>query len=179
MKAKPISSVQSSAVGPRSAATTQRLAAETAQPSQLALQSWLSVVRAYNLCDAVMTQRLGALGLHLAEHEVLVNLLRESGITQQQLAQRCFVAKSGVSMLVSRMEAAGLVRREASAQDARAWLLSLTAKGAKLAHKAHAVQNEVLLAMVAPHSDDDLVRIGEAMNQTSETLTALRDSFVK
>ena len=64
--------------------------------------AWLSVVRVYNLCDAAMATRLAPLGLRVGEHEVLANLLRAPGITQQELAKRCFVAKSGISMMLTR-----------------------------------------------------------------------------
>ena len=50
--------------------------------------AWLSVVRVYNLCDAAMTARLAELGLRVGEHEVLANLLRTPGMTQQELAKR-------------------------------------------------------------------------------------------
>ena len=140
----------------------------------LATQSWLSVVRAYHLCDAVLTQRLAALGPKLGEHEVLVNLFREPGITQQQLAQRCFSAKSGVSMLVTRMEEDRLLRREADPVDARVRRLSLTTRGEALAAKALAIQAEVVQGMVAGASEAELVHIMEAMQRASVALVAMR-----
>jgi DNA-binding MarR family transcriptional regulator len=145
-----------------------------AAPSALAVQSWLSVVRAYNLCTAVLSQRLGALDLHIAEHEVLVNLLRAPQLTQQQLAERCFVAKSGISMLVTRMERAGWVERIASPTDARARLLLLTAKGLALARRAHAIQSEVVNAMTQQFTQDELAFVDESMNQVSQALLAMR-----
>jgi DNA-binding MarR family transcriptional regulator len=143
------------------------------QPSSLAVQSWLTVVRAYNLCDAVLNQRLAALDLRLPEHEVLANLLRQPGITQQQLAQRCFVAKSGVSMLVGRMEDAGLLRREADAVDARLKRLFLSKAGQQLAEQAQVIQNAVVLAMVGQMSDTDLATVAQAMQTASTALEAM------
>lgn len=142
-------------------------------PSPQAMQSWLAVVRSYHLCEAVLTQRLSALGLKLAEHEVLVNLVRSPGSTQQGLAQRCFVAKSGVSMLVSRMVQAGLVLRRPDEVDARAWRLSLTAKGERLARQAVAVQAEVVEAMTQGSSEAELQAIGEAMMRAGDVLQGL------
>jgi DNA-binding MarR family transcriptional regulator len=145
-------------------------------PSPQAMQSWLAVVRSYHLCEAVLTQRLSALGLKLAEHEVLVNLVRSPGSTQQGLAQRCFVAKSGVSMLVSRMVQAGLVLRRPDEVDARAWRLSLTAKGERLARQAVAVQAEVVEAMTQGSSEAELQAIGEAMVRAGDVLQGLLSS---
>lgn len=137
------------------------------------MQAWLSVVRSYHLCEAVLSQRLLALGVKLAEHEVLVNLLRAPGSTQQALAQRCFVAKSGVSMLVSRMVQAGLVQRQADEVDARVWRLFLTPQGERLAGQASAVQAEVVEAMTQGSSEAELLALAEAMERSAQVLQGL------
>ncbi len=141
----------------------------------LATHSWLSVVRAYNLCDAVLTQRLAAIGLKLGEHEVLINLLRTPGISQQQLARRCFVAKSGVSMLVTRMQKDGLVQRQADAVDARVWLLTLTTSGRALAEQAQAIQDAVVQVMARHSSPAELQGIADAMQRIGAALEGLLD----
>lgn len=139
-------------------------------------QSWLAVVRAYNLCDAVMTARLAALGVRVAEHEVLANLATAPGITQQALAARCFVAKSGVSMLLSQMEARGWVRREADAADARVKRLQLTPAGQTMAAQTLQVQSQVVAAMVAGASEAELELVTVVMQRVSAQLEALRDA---
>lgn len=131
------------------------------------------MVRAYNLCDAVMSARLATLGLRLGEHEVLVNLLTAPGLTQQALAVRCFVAKSGVSMLVSRMEQQGLLGREADAQDARVKRLTLTPRGQALAERALAVQVAVVSAMAAPVSPSEMATVQDVMQRVSVQLEGL------
>ena len=135
---------------------------------------WLSVVRAYNLCDAVMTARLAALGVRVGEHEVLATLATSPGLTQQALAARCFVAKSGVSMLLTQMEAEGLVTREADPQDARVRRLSLTKAGLALARRTLKVQAEVVAAMVGPVSEADVAAVARVMEGLSERLEAMR-----
>ena len=44
-----------------------------------AVRSWLSVVNAYHLCDALMARRLGELGVRTPEHEFEVMLGGGSG----------------------------------------------------------------------------------------------------
>ncbi len=138
--------------------------------------AWLAVVRAYNLCDAVMSARLAELGLRVGEHEVLVNLATLPGITQQDLAARCFVAKSGVSMLLTQMEAQKLVRRDVDAADARVRRLFLTLAGQKLARQTLQIQSEVLAAMAAPVSNAELDAVEDVMQRVSVQLEALRDA---
>lgn len=135
--------------------------------------AWLAVVRAYNLCDAVISARLAKVGVRVAEHEVLGNLSTVPGITQQALAQRCFVAKSHVSMLIKQMEADGLVRREADPADARAKLLFLTPSGAALARKTMKVQAEVVSAMAATLTLKELALVEKLMAPACEVLEAM------
>jgi DNA-binding MarR family transcriptional regulator len=135
---------------------------------------WLSVVRAYNLCDAVMTARLSALGVRVGEHEVLATLATTPGLTQQALAARCFVAKSGVSMLLTQLEAEGFVTREADPQDARVRRLSLTKKGFALAQRTMQVQGEVVEAMVGAVSQGDAATVEHVMETLSQRLESMR-----
>ncbi|MCR6474799.1 MarR family winged helix-turn-helix transcriptional regulator [Variovorax sp. ZS18.2.2] len=136
--------------------------------------AWLAAVRAYNLCDAVMTMRLVAIGLRVGEHEVLATIATTPGITQQALAARCFVAKSGVSMLLTQMEARGWVRRDSDGADARVRRLTLTADGTAMAQKCLALQAEVVTAMVAGGTEDELKTVADVMDRASVALEALR-----
>ena len=138
-------------------------------------KAWLSVVHAYNLCDTAIAARLAPLGLRVGEHEVLANLLLAPGITQQELAKRCFVAKSGISMLITRMEAQDLLRREPDARDGRIKRLSLTAAGSALATQTLAIQNEIIGVMTAPLSDTELAGLNALSERVVTQLQALSD----
>lgn len=142
---------------------------------ELAAKAWLGVVHAYNLCDTVMATRLAALGLRVGEHEVLANLYLSPGITQQELARRCFVAKSGISMLLTRMESQALILREADSKDGRIKRLSLTSAGAALAVQTLAIQREIIGVMTAPLSDQELVLLGDISRRVAGQLQAVVD----
>ncbi|HYF43853.1 MAG TPA: MarR family winged helix-turn-helix transcriptional regulator [Ramlibacter sp.] len=139
----------------------------------LAQQAWLSVARCYHLCDAVLTSRLAALGVRLQEHEVLMNLLLAPDLTQQELANRCFVAKSGVSMLVSSMEDKGLVERQPDPQDARVRRLALTRRGSVLAARCRQVQEDVVTRMTDGQPAAVLAGIRDGMRDASDVLEAM------
>lgn len=67
----------------------------------------------------------------------LVRQLRSEGVlTINELAARSLTQQSTVSLLVQRLEAAGLVDRSRSASDARRVCVSLTAKGKRLVERA-------------------------------------------
>jgi len=145
----------------------------TADEEKNAVRSWLAVVRAYHLCSAVMSQRLAVLGVPMAEHEILANLLREPGISQQVLAARCFSAKSHVSTLLAGMEERELVRREPDPADARAKRLFLTRQGEALARKTQKVQAEIVQAMSEALTPAEMAQVEHAMARVSERLERL------
>lgn len=137
-------------------------------------EAWVGVVRAYNLCDAVLSERIESLGLKTSEHEVIVSLLLYPGVTQQQLASHSFTAKSVMSVLVSKLEKSGLIERTVDERDSRAWRLHLTAKGEKLARRALAIQNEVVTAMTAQFTPAELVELTAASQRACRALEKLR-----
>lgn len=137
-------------------------------------KAWLAVVRAYLVCDAVLAERLAAVGVRVGEHEVLINLARTPGMTQQELAQHSFSAKSGTSMLLAHMEKQGLLNRKADASDARVKRVYLTKKGAVMAGKSIKIQAELVDGMTHTFSDEELQVIEHAMQRSSEQLEALR-----
>jgi DNA-binding MarR family transcriptional regulator len=135
-----------------------------------AVRSWLSVVNAYHLCDALMARRLGELGVRTPEHEILANLRRDPGIVQQVLASRCFAAKSHISALLTLLEDRGWVRREPDPADARAKRLFLTPQGERVAARTATVQAEVVAAMTDGETQATLREVTDAMQRVGARL---------
>jgi DNA-binding MarR family transcriptional regulator len=146
-----------------------------ASDDDAAMRPWLSIARTFHLCDALMARRLGALGVRMAEHEVLINLRRDPGIAQQTLARRCFNAKSHISALLTTLEARGWVRRDADPSDARARKLFLTPAGERIAARTTAVQAAVAAAMAETVSAKALADVTMAMEKISARLKDLLD----
>jgi len=137
-----------------------------------ATRTWLAVVRAYNLCDVLLARRLSALGVRTAEHEILANLRREPGLTQQALAERCFTAKSHVSALLSTLEERGWLRRESDPADARAKRLYLEPAGERMAERTAVVQARIVAVMTEGAPAGDLAFVQRVMTTVSARLEA-------
>ena len=140
------------------------------------VRAWLTVVRSYHLCDAAMAQQLAPLGLKAPEHEVLLQVLRDPGLSQQALAERCFTAKSHISALVAALEERGWLRRERDPDDGRAWRLQLTAAGRTKAERALAVQAGIVNAMAEAVTAEELLLIEAAMSRVNDRLVALLEA---
>jgi DNA-binding MarR family transcriptional regulator len=141
---------------------------------QRGAKAWLAVVQAYNLCNELLGLRLAKNNAPINEHEILIILLRTPGLTQQQIAQHCFATKSGVSMLLSKLEKNGLVHRDAHPTDARVKLVSLTTSGLKIAKQSMQIQKELVALMADELSDAQIELIYQSMTKICVRLDLAR-----
>ncbi len=90
-------------------------------------------VRRFGLLDQARTPCGAAMTISAAH--ALSELARSPGIDQNELARRLGLSKSAVSRLSASLEGSGLLVREPSDSDGRAWLLRLTTKGERLSRE--------------------------------------------
>lgn len=88
----------------------------------------------------------------LTWYDVLIQLQGAGGRARmQELARSILFSKSGLTRLVDRMERAGLVRREACADDGRGTFAVITAAGSRALAKARAVHHRGIEEHFARH----------------------------
>ena len=133
-------------------------------------RAWVAVVRAYNTCSSVMNKQIEPTGFNLLEHEVLINLLLNPGQSQQQLATRCFSAKSGISGIVNKLEKQGILKRLPDKKDARKKLLFLSDIGTEQATVNFRIQNEIIQTMASVYSAESILELETGMNSMTELL---------
>jgi MarR family transcriptional regulator, organic hydroperoxide resistance regulator len=136
-------------------------------------QSWLAVARTSHLCHRQLAQVLEPMGLEVAHYDVLANVARDEGLSQQVLARRLLVAKSNVSALTSVLERRGLIQRLRHQSDARVRLVSLTAEGRKLTQRAMKVHAEILCAMLRALTAEEVETVRAAMEKISTVLDGM------
>ncbi len=107
------------------------------------LDSLRRITQAIRLSSSVVQDRLGITGAQLF---VLQQLAEHPGASLRDLSERTLTDQSSVSVVVSRLVAAGHVVREISAQDARRTELTLTATGRGLLRRAPALAQTQLVA---------------------------------
>jgi DNA-binding MarR family transcriptional regulator len=116
---------------------------DTSSPvlSPAVLAAWQAFLRAHTLVARALERELMATQrLPLAEYDVLVQLSEapEGRLRMAQLADRVLLSRSGLTRLVERLEASGLVRREVCPSDARGAFAVLTKSGSsRLRAAAH------------------------------------------
>lgn len=110
------------------------------------IQAWVALTRAHGLLAARLDESLRAeVGLSLAEHDILVQVVAGGGMLQMgDVARTLIISKSGVTRLVGKLEAEGLLERVTFPQNRRATFASLTEAGRTALTKSEKVFGAVL-----------------------------------
>lgn len=144
--------------------------AEAPSPDDPRLRAWVAFLQAH----AAVTRRLEAelhaeRGLSLADYDALVQLAvaDDRRLRMSELADRVVLSRSGVSRLVDRLEAQGLVARRACPTDARGSWAEMTPTGLETLREAAPIHlrgvDAHFLALIAEPDREGLVRALEAV----------------
>ena len=92
----------------------------------------------------------------LSWFEVLVRVSESplGAVRMQELARGVFLSKSGLTQVVTRMEAAGLIRREVCASDRRGINAVITSGGRQALRRAAAIHLRGIERHFAGHLED-------------------------
>jgi DNA-binding MarR family transcriptional regulator len=127
--------------------------------------AWIALVRTHaRLWDQVETQMRHDSGLTMSRYDVLMQLDMAGGrLGLSELASTIVLSASGLSKLLDRMEASGLIRREPDPRDARSTFARITPRGRSLVKKARQSHHAWLQQAFGDALDDrdvaDLSRI--------------------
>jgi DNA-binding MarR family transcriptional regulator len=137
------------------------------------MPAWLALVRTHTrLWEQVQAQMRRDSGLTMARYDVLAHLEMAGGrLGLTELAAAILLSQSGLSKLLDRMEAAGLVRRTPDPRDARAAFAAITPHGQALARKARDSHHEFLRHTFAAALDNaDLADLARIMDRISGSI---------
>jgi len=126
-------------------------------------RSWISVARACQLMQQALTRALAPLDIKPPHLDILVNLYRFEGISQQELARKLLVGRSNMSMLLPQMEKRGLLERRADQRDKRVLRLFLTPEGKKISEQAMRIQTDLIERTLSATPVDECQRLAEHM----------------
>ncbi len=93
------------------------------------MSSFMRCVNVTARCATLQrSKKLAAIGLNGYQHTYILNICRNPGISQEQLAKEIYINKSNVARQVAALEEQGFVKRCPSTQDRRVVLLYPTDK---------------------------------------------------
>ncbi|MGI8549373.1 MAG: MarR family winged helix-turn-helix transcriptional regulator [Dehalococcoidia bacterium] len=145
-----------------------------ADPSLL-LEAWLAFLRAHSRVVPRVSQELEiACEISLAWFDVLqqLSLAPECRRRMTDLADAVLLSKSGLTRLVDRIEAAGLVNRAAVPGNRRSLYVQLTPEGRRLVAKARpAVQRSVADHFGRQLSEAELATLRDSLARLAQVST--------
>ena len=133
-------------------------------------RSWIAVARACQLLQQSLTRSLSDLDIKPPHLDILVNLYRFEGISQQELARKLLVGRSNITMLLPQLETRGLLVREGDEKDKRVLRLTLTEAGTELLMKALKVHMALIEKAMSQSTPEQCDMIGDQMRKIYEVL---------
>ena len=95
----------------------------------------------------------------------VINRLRDEQVTQRRLAKELYVSFPNITVMLSRLEEAGLIQRVVSEADRRAKFVSITRRGRALLKRIWKEQPAQLERVTAGLDDDERLELARLLNK--------------
>jgi DNA-binding MarR family transcriptional regulator len=128
-------------------------------------RSWIAVARACQLMQQSLGRSLADLDIKTPHLDILINLYRFEGISQQELARKLLVGRSNMSMLLPQMEKRGLIERKGHEKDKRVLRLFLTEEGRNVTEQAMVIQTDLIERVLSPEPIDQCMAMATSMER--------------
>ncbi len=132
---------------------------------------WRTFLRAHtHTMRELERELLAETGMPIGWYDVLLQLAEapERRLRMAELADRVLLSRSGLTRLIDRLQAEGLVRREPSPDDARGTYTVLTEEGMARLRKAAPVHLAGINANWLAHfTDDELRELGDLLRRVA------------
>jgi DNA-binding MarR family transcriptional regulator len=128
-------------------------------------RSWIAVARACQLMQQSLGRSLAELDIKTPHLDILINLYRFEGISQQELARKLLVGRSNMSMLLPQMEKRGLIERRGDDKDKRVLRLYLTEEGRSVTERAMVIQTDLIDRVLSPEPIDQCMAMASSMER--------------
>jgi DNA-binding MarR family transcriptional regulator len=138
------------------------------------MPAWIALVRTHaRFWDQLEAQIRRDHGLTMVRYDVLAHLDMAGGrLGLSELASSIALSPSGLSKLLDRMEASGLIRRDPDPDDARSTFAAITPRGRALVKKARASHHALLQQTFGTALDDrDVADLTRIMGRIGESIS--------
>jgi DNA-binding MarR family transcriptional regulator len=135
-------------------------------------RTWIAVARACQLMQLTLARNMAHLEIKPPHLDIMINLYRREGISQQELARKLLVGRSNMSMLLPQLEKRGLIERRADARDKRVLRLHLTDEGKAVTEQAMKIQTTLIDTVMATSSEERCLMVADQMEKIIEVLLA-------
>jgi DNA-binding MarR family transcriptional regulator len=135
-------------------------------------RTWIAVARACQLMQLTLARNMAHLEIKPPHLDIMINLYRREGISQQELARKLLVGRSNMSMLLPQLENRGLIDRRPDAKDKRVLRLHLTEEGRAVTEQAMQIQTALIDTVMATSSEERCLMVADHMEKIIDVLLA-------
>lgn len=139
-----------------------------------ALDAFIKLMRSANTLRSRMETELGRAGLTESQFGVLEMLLHLGPLRQCDIGEKLLVSRANVTLVVDRLAAKGLLRRERHPEDRRSNVVQLTAEGRKRVERLfpeHVRRIVDALSPLSPAEQEELARLCRAVGRRAAGLS--------
>ena len=116
-------------------------------------------------------RRVGELGIHRAQHMLLMHLARtDAPLSQKALAEHMEISTAAVAVALKKLEAGGYIHRASCCRDTRANDTHITERGLRIVAESRAAFDEIDAAMFSGISSEELALCLSVMQKIEENL---------
>ena len=145
----------------------ERLSAPPRRLRTPALLAWLRLARVFQKVDRISTEHMREWGLSVAQFDVLAQVGRREGLSQQELARALLVTKGNITQLLDRLQRDGLIVR---CQEGRVNRIFLTDQGRCLFDRVVPRQEELIERLFGALSAEEQGRLLDALRALDHSL---------
>jgi MarR family transcriptional regulator, organic hydroperoxide resistance regulator len=132
--------------------------------------------RAAHAHRQLMMRMLSEHGAHPAQIFCIKTLSSHDGITQRDLAELLHISRPTLTVMLQKMEKAGLIERIADEKDQRYTRIWLTKGGWALHEQIHGVLDAIVEAGLGPMSEADQQELARLLGMFAENIQAAIDT---
>ena len=136
-------------------------------PDTPARRAVVSVVRAFGAVSRLMGPHYAKFGLTPPQFQMLtvLNRLRDERVTQRCLGNELYVSFPNVTVMLNRLEEAGLIRRTINPADRREKFVKISGRGRKLLQKIWKDQPAQLESIMTGLDDNERLQLAQLLNR--------------
>lgn len=110
-----------------------------------------------------LARELKALSIDVGQYPFLIAVLRNPGITQEQMSERLGMDRGTTARSVAALEEQGFITRETDTRDRRINHIYPTEKAQQLREELYAISDRLHAAYMAGFSDGEKQQLGELL----------------
>ena len=114
-------------------------------------------------------------GIHRSQHRMLAFILANKSVSQKQIAENFNISAAAVAVTLKKLEAFGLVEREAAQSDGRRNNISVTAKGEEVINETKYIFNVINQLAFADFTDEEIEKFHEFSERMLNNLIKIED----